>query len=250
MPRKAGQEAAEFLDRVREGSGIFVELGPDLYGFAHRTFLEYFLAKELTRSRAGFRKELSRRLHQPRWREPILLAIGLICQQSPDDIPEILSIVLSHPGPYEEILQRNILFAADCLVECGSRYASPATSVADTLLRISSDPWGRGQFATLRARARKALLRLCEAGYAQAVMSAADERLARAPGLKEQVALVDVLAELPVTCSRNEWWASAATYPLLARNVRVLEAKSRSAARNGWTRGSCRCEVHRIMLVL
>ncbi len=37
VPRKAGQEAAEFVDRVREGSGIFVELGADLYGFAHRT---------------------------------------------------------------------------------------------------------------------------------------------------------------------------------------------------------------------
>jgi hypothetical protein len=46
---QAQDEASEFLDRVRKRGGIFVLRTGDYYGFFHRTFQEYFAARQILR---------------------------------------------------------------------------------------------------------------------------------------------------------------------------------------------------------
>ena len=71
------QAVAQFLRKVRETTGLFVERAPGLYGFMHLTFEEYFAARHIA---DNDRKEVLRiirhHLHEPRWEEPILLTLG------------------------------------------------------------------------------------------------------------------------------------------------------------------------------
>jgi hypothetical protein len=48
-PPKARRAAAEMVNMLQERNWILTTRGPDLYGFVHRTFLEYLCALELTK---------------------------------------------------------------------------------------------------------------------------------------------------------------------------------------------------------
>ncbi|MCG8368306.1 MAG: NACHT domain-containing protein, partial [Pseudanabaenales cyanobacterium] len=71
------QAVAQFLRKVRETTGLFVERAPGVYGFMHLTFEEYFAARHIADNDP---KEVLRiirdHLHEPRWEEPILLTLG------------------------------------------------------------------------------------------------------------------------------------------------------------------------------
>ncbi len=71
------QAVEEFLRRVRETTGLFVERSPDVYGFMHLTFEEYFAAREMAdKDSDEILEEIQRRWREPRWEEPALLALG------------------------------------------------------------------------------------------------------------------------------------------------------------------------------
>ncbi|MDZ8238642.1 MAG: tetratricopeptide repeat protein [Nostoc sp. ChiQUE01a] len=72
------QAVGEFLRKVRETTGLFVERMPGFYGFMHLTFEEYFVSRYIANI-DDFNEQLSlinSHLHEPRWNEPILLALG------------------------------------------------------------------------------------------------------------------------------------------------------------------------------
>ncbi len=72
-------KAEKFLDMIRSQTGILVERGHQRYGFLHQTFEEYFAAKELVNRKDKERDDFIREhLHEARWREVILLAVGII----------------------------------------------------------------------------------------------------------------------------------------------------------------------------
>ncbi|HEU4324778.1 MAG TPA: HEAT repeat domain-containing protein, partial [Roseiflexaceae bacterium] len=122
------KEIASFLVRVREHTGLFVERAPRLYGFLHLTFQEYYAARYLVASsvtRAGL---IRQHLHDPRWDEPILLALGFVGLYSPKEATELLeTAVLAQgaeaarlglePSRHEELLGRDYLFALRCLAD-------------------------------------------------------------------------------------------------------------------------------------
>ncbi len=71
------QQVQEFLRKVRETTGLFVERAPGVYGFMHLTFEEYFAARYIAdNDPSDILETIDLRLHEPRWREPILLALG------------------------------------------------------------------------------------------------------------------------------------------------------------------------------
>ncbi|MBV7326785.1 HEAT repeat domain-containing protein [Chloroflexi bacterium TSY] len=110
----------DFLTRIREHTGLFVERAPRRFGFMHLTFEEYFAARWLVARPPKAAARIRTKLHQPRWEEPILLAIGFYGEEFPDDVDSlvqeaILGRELGGPSPYEEILQRDLLFALRCL---------------------------------------------------------------------------------------------------------------------------------------
>ena len=71
-------EVKKFLLTVREHTGLFVERAPQRYGFMHLTFEEYYAARYLISSSKNRSELISKHLHDPRWDEPILLALGFI----------------------------------------------------------------------------------------------------------------------------------------------------------------------------
>lgn len=120
------REVKKFLWVVREQTGLFVERAPKRYGFMHLTFEEYYAARHLIARGRERAKLIRNHLHKPRWEEPILLALGFVGLDSPDDAAELFEIAIIAegeeakelgftPSPYEELLGRDFLFALRCL---------------------------------------------------------------------------------------------------------------------------------------
>ena len=51
----------------------------------HLTFEEYYAARHLVARSKGRAKLIRQHLHKPRWEEPILLALGFVGLDSPED---------------------------------------------------------------------------------------------------------------------------------------------------------------------
>ncbi len=69
----------QFLRKVRETTGLFVERAPEMYGFMHLTFEEYFAARQIADNEISEILEIiGPYRNQARWNEPILLALGYL----------------------------------------------------------------------------------------------------------------------------------------------------------------------------
>jgi tetratricopeptide (TPR) repeat protein len=86
------QQAVDlFLRKVRETTGLFVERAPDVYGFMHLTFEEYFAARHIANNdRPEILQLIRDHLYDPRWEEPILLALGY-CSHTPKLIERLVN---------------------------------------------------------------------------------------------------------------------------------------------------------------
>jgi hypothetical protein len=162
QPSLETREAVQdFLDTVREHSGLFVERGEGLYGFMHLTFEEYFTARQLVSSATRARSQILERLHLPRWREPILLAIGSLSKQFYDDTHDLLSAILEANSPYERTLHRDLLFTADCVGDSVNVAPVLRQEIAKKLFALYCDRHGAGRFRLLQQQVKDALLTLC-----------------------------------------------------------------------------------------
>lgn len=137
-----------FLQVVRERTGLLIERAPRRYGFMHLTFEEYYAARHMV-ARASQRAKLIRQhLHDPRWQEPILLALGHVAADSPDDAAELVEqAILAQgggfaPSPYEDVLGRDFLFALRCVGDG----ILPSPAVQQQLAARAADEvlYGRG----------------------------------------------------------------------------------------------------------
>ncbi len=121
-------EVKKFLETVRIQTGLFVERAPKRYGFMHLTFEEYYAARHLithSKKAAGL---IRQHLHNPRWEEPILLALGFKGLDFPEETGELLETAILaegkeaeelgfQPSEYEDLLGRDYLFALRCLAD-------------------------------------------------------------------------------------------------------------------------------------
>jgi HEAT repeat protein len=119
-------EVKKFLAAVREHTGLFVERAPKRYGFMHLTFEEYYAARHLVARSRTRAKLIRQHLHDPRWEEPILLALGFVGLDAPEDAAELVETAILaqgeeaadlgfRPSAYEELLGRDYFFALRCL---------------------------------------------------------------------------------------------------------------------------------------
>lgn len=189
------REIQQFLKTVREHSGLFVERGNGLFGFMHQTFQEYFVARHLLSFRDKTRDEITARLHQPRWREPILLAVSAVNDPYYEDIDEYLTAILTAGSEHEEILHRDLLFAAECIGDCVGVPELLRRDVARRLMTVYCDGHGAGRYAPLRRQIRDALSRLNESADSWAVQAALGDVLRRCED-DEAIALALELVEL------------------------------------------------------
>jgi energy-coupling factor transporter ATP-binding protein EcfA2 len=94
-----------FLRKVRETTGLFVERMPGVYGFMHLTFEEYFAARYIADNEVSeILQIIDSHLHEPRWNEPILLALGYYSIHSPKQVNKLIEQLFRHLDAYEPVL--------------------------------------------------------------------------------------------------------------------------------------------------
>lgn len=120
------EEVEKFLMAVRIQTGLFVERAPRRYGFMHLTFEEYYTARHLIASRRRSAAAIRSRLHDPRWEEPILLALGFKGLDYPEEASDLIEEAILTQGegpacrphdPYDEYLGWDFLFALRCAAD-------------------------------------------------------------------------------------------------------------------------------------
>src|SRR5579885_1326017 len=124
------KEAEQFMELMRIEAGLIVERGTDengenIYGFVHRTFQEYFAAADVyERYRQDEDPEIIKdflveHLHDPHWQEVILLLLGKLGRKPVTlRLREILNgTITSRRSRYTDLIQQDLFFVCDCLIE-------------------------------------------------------------------------------------------------------------------------------------
>lgn len=112
--REAEQRAERFLKEMRESTGLLVERGLDAFGFLHLTFQEFFAGRALAALDPKKRwRILEGRLHDPRWREPILLCAGRlgVVDKRREEVSSLVRAIWKAKDPTEADLHRNLKLA-------------------------------------------------------------------------------------------------------------------------------------------
>ncbi|WP_433230397.1 HEAT repeat domain-containing protein [Micromonospora sp. CA-248260] len=179
----AGLGVTEFVDKADTHTGLLVERAPGRYGFAHLTFEEYYAGRALAfRGSATDRiSEIRRRLHDPRYDEPILLALGLIGTDYVEQIDDVVAKAIypaeGNPSPYEELLGRDFLFMLRVLAD-----DTPLkTATIDAVITRAIDEWldqenSRCRFAAYRSALAERLAALSGTKAADRFHAALDSR--------------------------------------------------------------------------
>ncbi len=160
LDSEAGRGVQDFVSKADFHTGLLVERAPGRYGFPHLTFEEYYAGRALafegiTVDRAA---GIRRRLHDPRYEEPILLALGLVGRTQPEEVQRLVAEAVypanKHRGEYEDLLGWDFLFALRLLAD-----GIPLeTATVDALLHQAIDEWFRDDESRCRfTRYRKAL---------------------------------------------------------------------------------------------
>ena len=120
--RTASRIGRRMLKNLNEQSGLFLERGLDadgqpVYGFLHQTFGEYLAGLCLAEEAQSGAFGLEKYAHRSVWHEPLLLMAGHLSIYSKPQANVLVREILAFDAPYEEMLQRNGLLAADCLAD-------------------------------------------------------------------------------------------------------------------------------------
>ncbi|MEW6007540.1 MAG: NACHT domain-containing protein, partial [bacterium] len=144
-----------FLERLKEGSGLLEEKGRGFWGFVHLSFEEYLSAIELVRNELyfGYLEEFS---YSSRWEEVfILVASELgITQASTKRVSDYLKKILEGKGDKinEGILKKNILLAGRCLASSANVEIGLVDEITSSLIKFLF-----GKIEGLRSRSARIL---------------------------------------------------------------------------------------------
>lgn len=120
--------ASEFLDMVRERSGLLIERAPDVFSFAHLTFQEYLAARHLLL--IGEEELLLEHATDEKWREVVLLYSG-----TTTDASQFVSKLLAEP---DDIFHTRLLLAGQCASEALRISPKLRTEITESLSELAS----------------------------------------------------------------------------------------------------------------
>lgn len=159
----AGRGVEDFIDKTERHTGLLVERAPGRYGFPHLTFEEYYAGRALAFEGLAVDrpKEIRRWIHNPRYDEPILLGLGLVGREQPEEVERLVAQSVfgatEIPSSHEELLGRDFLFALRILADD----IPLATVTVDRLLLQALNEWfdrsGRTRFSQYRMALRERL---------------------------------------------------------------------------------------------
>jgi predicted NACHT family NTPase len=137
-PHQAEQEAERFVEFIRDRAGLLNEYGDGCYAFVHKTFQEYLTAEAIL-NQAKYDDDpeiilqtLQNYLHNPHWREVLLLLVG---QRQGRGAAIAIEAILQKDSHYEQWLHRNLLFAGRCLTEDPERLAIAAPETVSEIIQ-------------------------------------------------------------------------------------------------------------------
>lgn len=117
--KEAEETADSFLAAAAEQTGLLRERGPNTFGFLHQAFEECLAAMHIASPPHTAFERAAPHMHDPRWREVILLTAGYIgaVLRQPELAGGFVDSIRKAGSKYEEILHRDLLLAAECLAE-------------------------------------------------------------------------------------------------------------------------------------
>ena len=144
-PDTAREETKAFVRLVRGRTGLLIERGDGVYSFPHLTFQEYLAACDI-KKRCVYRGigaiwgEIESRLHEPHWREVLLLLIGSLSEYG-----ELTTLLVERileerkDDPFEETLHRHLYLAARVLADHIEVAEELRRRIVDALLKIARE---------------------------------------------------------------------------------------------------------------
>lgn len=163
------QEGAQFLDEIVKYNGLLQNTHGEHFSFAHPTFQEYYVAKEIKET-STVREEAYRRIADPAWTEVILFLSGLLDLQVSEKLIEFI---------IEDRL--NYVFAGRCLAHARASIPSLSSRIVPRLLRDQS------------REAKQALVEIGDAFVAESLLAMLDDS---SPVLDDRSFAADCLREL------------------------------------------------------
>lgn len=152
-----------FLHLINERSGLLVERGVGVYGFAHLTFQEYLAARVLTERDDALEYSL-KVLPDAWWREVILLEAGYLSNGGARRVSALIRAIMDADPKTEPEPHHHLLLAAECLFDVGAaRVEGDLLGEAQKRLKKQADaPFKKGDKAAVLAKitASNALARI------------------------------------------------------------------------------------------
>lgn len=160
--RQALKVANLLVERGYEGGEVIPEARR--YGFPHRIFEEYLAARYLVDGRASSEQLslLRRHLHDERWQEVVLLALGTM-KNGGEMLDKLCISPERKPSPDEKLLHRDLLFALEAAadgVQLSSYALSRLVDETSTLYFADDCNHGKGRYLLLREQIEARLERL------------------------------------------------------------------------------------------
>ena len=143
----AGRKACDaFLRMIGERSGLLVERGVGMYGFAHLTFQEYLAARALA-DRQDAQEYTLKVLSDPWWREVVLLEAGYLSSQGKRRVSALIRAIIEAQTKSEGEPFHHLLLAAECLFDVGEvRVEAGLLDQVRERLRVEADrPFEKGK---------------------------------------------------------------------------------------------------------
>lgn len=167
-PEEAQARAEQLIQHLRERNHVLTLLGGQTFGFVHKTFLEYLAAAEI---HARFRSHewgldeikgiFKAHWHDQAWEETLTLICGVLEEERPEQVVELLQAVLEGIDPFDEyFMEWFVAFAVRCLVEVRQLDQEPIQNFAQRLTDWITN-WNEGYAADKLESA----LRLCGPGW-------------------------------------------------------------------------------------
>ncbi|MES2112212.1 MAG: caspase family protein [Bacteroidota bacterium] len=124
----------KFVRVLREDVGLLAARGEGVYGFLHLTFQEYLAARHLVRDQHKAVDEIVNRLENPRWQEPIRMALGHLSFNKPLVFIDILAQLLKIDQREDSILPRIAVLIAGALQEINEIPENNITDIIEILI--------------------------------------------------------------------------------------------------------------------
>lgn len=197
------QDLRSFRTVLREEVGLLTARGEGVYGFLHLTFQEYLAARFLIRDATQVSDRVLARLSAPRWREPILMALGQLSHElSEDALEQLLNQMLDRSDPLGHLIPRALFLIIAALPEMKVVPKCSLTRLARRLLALAAQREALERFPELRKHVEQAFHRLLkhEGSGAMVGGKAAEGVLCEALRTPEYPAERWAAAELVLAC--------------------------------------------------